>query len=331
MKCVKILLKDTEKVRRKLFSAGFIDTKYKISSGKKYSYIPVIREVNGFNVVNKILIKKNKAGSSLKDLLRNKLNSKEISLIKKAHDAVGDVAIVELDERLLKKKKVIADAFRAIHKNIRSVVRKIGGHGGNYRIQKYEVISGDKNLETLHKENGVIVKLDISKVYFSPRLAGERLRVAKSIKKGENVLVMFSGAGIYCFVIAKHSNANEIYGVEINPAGHGYALESLKLNKFRNVKFFLGDAKKAVPKLNRKFDRIIMPLPASSLKFLGLALKYIKNNGVIHLYFFSDEPGVKTVINFISGKCKCRILKIVRCGQQSPKIYRWCADFRVYQ
>ncbi len=331
MKCVKILLKDTEKVRRKLFSAGFIDTKYKISAGKKYSYIPVIGEVSGFNIINKNLIKKNKAGTSLKDLLKNKLNSEEISLIKKAHDIVGDVAIVELDERLLKKKKVIANAFRAIHKNIRSVVRKVGGHEGKYRVQRHELISGDKNLVTLHKESGVIVKLDISKVYFSPRLAGERLRVAKSIKKGENILVMFSGAGIYCFVIAKHSNANEVYGVEINPEGHSYALESLKLNKFRNVKLFLGDVKKVVPKLNKKFDRIIMPLPASSLKFLNLALKHVNDKGIIHFYFFSDDPGVKSVVDFIKKKCKCRILKIVRCGQQSPKIYRWCVDFKVYR
>lgn len=331
MKCVRILLKDTEKARRKLFSTGFIDKKYKISAGKKYSYIPVIGEVNGFNIINKNLIKKNKVGRSFKDLLKNKLNGKEISLIKKAHDVVGDVAIIELDERLLKKKKIIVDAFRTLHKNIRSVARKIGGHGGDYRIQKYEAISGDKNLETFHKESGVIVKLNVSKVYFSPRLAGERLRIAKNIKKGEDVLVMFSGAGIYCFVCAKHSNANEVYGVEINPEGYKYALESLKLNKFKNVKLFLGDVKKVVPKLNKKFDRIIMPLPASSLKFLNLALKHVNDKGIIHFYFFSDDPGVKSVVDFIKKKCKCRILKIVRCGQQSPKIYRWCVDFKVYR
>ena len=251
-------------------------------------YIPVVNNVYGFHIVDKKLNNSNYVTNDLRELLNNKLGNKEISLFKRAHDVVGDIAIVELDDPLLKKKKIIADAFRKVHKNVRSVVRKIGMHEGKYRIERYEVISGDKNLETIHRENGVILKLDIGKVYFSPRLAAERLRIARCVKKDEDVLVMFSGAGIYCFVIAKHSKANEIYGVEINPYGHKYALESLKLNKFRNAKFFLGDVRKVVPKFSKKFDRIIMPLPISSLEFLNLGLQYIKHGGFIHLYFFFE-------------------------------------------
>jgi len=330
MKCVKVLLKNTENTRKELVNKGLIDKRYKILSGRKYVYIPVIKNVSGFYIADKKLNERDRSTNDLRKVLSDKLGSAEISLFKRAHDVVGDVAIVEFDNRLLKKKKIIADAFRKMHKNIKSVVRKIGTHGGKYRIQKYEVISGDKNLETIHRENGIIVKLDISKVYFSPRLAAERLRIAKCVKKGENVLVMFSGAGIYCFVIARHSKASEIYGVEINPYGHKYALESLELNKFKNVKFFLGDVRRVVPKFEKKFDRIIMPLPASSLEFLDLGLQHIKHGGFIHLYFFSDDVGVNNVLDFIKKKCKCRILRVARCGQQSPRVYRWCADFRVY-
>ncbi len=331
MKCARVLLKDAEDTRRKLASKELIDKRYRILSGKKYVYIPVVKNIHGFNIVDKKLNKRDSSANNLMEVLEDILESGEISLFKRAHDVIGDVAVIEIDDRLLKKKKIIADAFRKVHKNIRSVARKIGMHEGKYRIQKYEVISGDKNLETIHRENGVILKLDIGRVYFSPRLAAERLRVARCVKKDENVLVMFSGAGIYCLVIAKHSKANEIYGVEINPYGHKYALESLKLNKFRNVKFFPGDVRRVVPKFEKKFDRIIMPLPASSLKFLDLGLKYIKNKGIIHLYFFSDEAGVRNVLDFIKKKCKCRILRVARCGQQSPKVYRWCADFKVYR
>ncbi len=330
MKCVKVLLKDTEKIRRKLINLGAIDKRFKISRDNKYSYIPVTKDLKGFDVVDKKLLKRDKSAGDLREVLKGKLSSDELSLIRKSYDAIGDVAIIEIDKKLLKKKKVIADVFREVHKSIKSVIRKIGGHEGKYRVQKYEVLFGGKNLETLYKENGIIVKLDVSKVYFSPRLAQERLRVAKSVKKNEDVLVMFSGVGVYCFVIARHSKAGEIYGIEINPHAHKYAVESLGLNKSRNVKLFLGDVRKVVPKLKKKFDRIIMPLPASSLKFLDLALNYVKRNGIIHLYFFSDESGAGSVADTIKSKCRCKVLKIVKCGQQSPRIYRWCIDFRVY-
>ena len=28
-------------------------------------------------------------------------------------------------------------------------------------------------------------------------------------------------------------------------------------------------------------------------------------------------------------KNKCRILRMVKCGQYSPRVYRYCVDFRV--
>jgi hypothetical protein len=43
-------------------------------------------------------------------------------------------------------------------------------------------MSGEKRTETTHKENGVNIKLDVEKCYFSPRLSQERLRIAKLVK-----------------------------------------------------------------------------------------------------------------------------------------------------
>ena len=79
---------------------------------------------------------------------------------------------------------------------------------------------------------------NVEKVYFSPRLATERLRIAKLVKKNESVLVMFSGSGAYPLVIAKNSNPNIIYGIEVNPIAHKYAEQNIFLNKITFIYCF---------------------------------------------------------------------------------------------
>jgi tRNA (guanine37-N1)-methyltransferase len=215
------------------------------------------------------------------------------------------------------------------------VVKKKGPHLGKYRIQKYELIAGEPKYEVIHKENQLNLKLNINETYYSPRSANERMRIARLVKPNESVLVMFSGIGPYALVLSKFSRAKKIIGVEINEKAHEYALENAKLNKSNNIEFYKGDVNKIVPKLNEKFDRIIMPLPKTSVTYLPLALKYIKHSGIIHFYDFSEESKIpSSTINKIQAACekskrKFKILKITKCGQQSPRVYRVCADFQV--
>ena len=107
-----------------------------------------------------------------------------------------------------------------------------------------------------------------------------------------------------------------------------------QLNKINNIKLVKGDVKKILPKLNKKFDRIIMPLPKGAENFLNLALTKIKKNGIIHFYSFAEENKYGNIIDIINKECKkskkqCKILKIVKCGQFSPRVFRICVDFEV--
>ena len=111
-------------------------------------------------------------------------------------------------------------------------------------------------------------------------------------------------------------------------------MENLKLNKISNVELIKGNVKNIIPKFNKKFDRIIMPLPKGAENFLNLALKKIKNNGKIHFYSFSEENNYDNIIKIINNECKkqnkkYKILKIVKCGQFSPRVLRICVDFKV--
>jgi len=261
--------------------------------------------------------------SKLKELLKNKLKKEDLKLVPNSFDVVGDIIILDLDKKLKKYQKLIAQTLLKVHKNIRVVVKKKGIHYGKYRLQRYKVIGGERRKETIHKENNVNIKLNIQTCYFSPRLGTERLRVASLVKAGEKILVMFSGVGPFPLAISKNSKVKEIYAIELNKKACKYAKENLKLNKISNIKLFCGDVRKVIPKLDKKFDRILMPLPKGAKTYLDLALKVIKTKGIIHLYMFLQEDEIKKVK--LEG---FKILRRVKCGQYSPRLYRVCLDIR---
>ncbi|MBI2549996.1 class I SAM-dependent methyltransferase family protein [Candidatus Woesearchaeota archaeon] len=254
----------------------------------------------------------------------------------RAFDIIGDIAIVEIPNRVKNRDKAIAGRIVARQKNVRAVYKRIGGHEGKLRIQKLKHIYGEKRTVTIHKENQVLLNLDIVKTYFSPRQATERKRVFLQIKKPEKVLVMFSGVGPFVIEIAKNTAAASVYGVELNKIAHKYATENVKLNKIEaKVKLFCGDVRKIVPKLKLKFDRITMPLPKGAEAFLGVAFAAAKKGTIIHFYDFEKEEDIpkkakeKVIKAAAAAKRKIKILNVVKCGQLAPRAYRVCVDFKV--
>lgn len=292
---------------------------------------------------------------NLKYYLKDKLSEKEIKLMPTSFDVVGDILIFsEFPKELAKKEKLIGKIILENYHHIKTVLKKTKKYSGKFRTPKLKIIAGEKIKETTHKENNVFIKLDVEKVYFSARMSSERKRIADLINPNEVVLVMFSGAAPYPLVIAKNSKAKEVYGIEINPTAHKYAVENVEKNKLEyKVKVFLGDVNKVMPKINKKFDmsinrnaifnharkpmvfdRILMPLPKGAESFLGLALKCIKKNGTIHFYDFLHEGEFEKAHDKIKKACeeakkKFKILNTVKCGQYSPGFYRVCADFQV--
>lgn len=271
----------------------------------------------------------------LRAFLKDRLNEKELSNLKTAYDIVGAIAIIEIPAELVKKEKIIAEAVLKLNKQVKTVLKKAGIHKGEFRLQKVKIIAGEKTKEAEYHENDIRLKLDVEKAYFSPRLSTERKRIAELVKKGEIVLVMFSGCGPYVCVIAKNTKAKEVYGVEINPVAHKYAEQNLRMNKIANASLFLGDARKVVPKLRKKFDRIAMPLPRSAEDFLDVALKAIKKGGTIHFYDFENERDMpQKSFEKIRKACKkakkkFKIIRWRKCGQYGPRKFRVVVDFRV--
>lgn len=57
------------------------------------------------------------------------------------------------------------------------VVVKKGFYEGVFRIRDYFIIWGGKWLIIVYKENGVEIKVDLSKVFFNLRMKGEWYRL----------------------------------------------------------------------------------------------------------------------------------------------------------
>jgi tRNA (guanine37-N1)-methyltransferase len=275
--------------------------------------------------------------TTIKQALKGKLTKKEMQSLRTSYDIIGSIAVVEIPPGLKKKEKLIADTLLKLHKNITTVLKKAGIHKGKYRRQKFTVIAGKKTKTAEYKENNAVLRLDVEKVYFSPRLGTERKRIYQLVKPGEKVLVMFSGCAPYPAVIARNTKAEEIYGIELNPAAHKFAEENIKLNKIKNVRLIKGDANEEAKKLKKKgikFDRIIMPLPKDAGIFIGAAFAAAKKGAVIHFYDFANEDEFKEKKEKIKEMCrthrkKCRILRVAKCGHYAPRVYRICIDFKV--
>lgn len=338
MLALKVEFKDAEKAKRKIMELGILSETHHALKTKTHIFFPLkskpSKKLSWGSIVEEELKEKEVPVKNMKELLKELLSKEELEKLKTAHDTVGTIAILEIDDSLRHKEKDIAKALLATNKSIKTVLRKDAGHEGEFRTQKMKWLAGEKTKEAIHRENNVMLKLNVETVYFSPRLSTERKRISDLVTDGEEVLVMFSGCAPYPCVLAKNTGARRIVGVEINPEGHAYGLENLKLNNIINVELFNGDVKKVVPELGMKFDRILMPLPKSAEDFLDVALGASKKGTIIHFYYFLHEDEFSKAEEMVNEACKkagvkWKKLDLVKCGQQAPHVFRICLDFKV--
>ncbi len=271
---------------------------------------------------------------NLKEALKDKLTEKELKNFVKSFDIIGDIAILEIPKELEKKEKEIAEVVVKIHPRIKTVCKKSGERFGEFRLRKMKILFG-KETETIHKEYGCKFKLDVTKVYFSPRESTERQRIAEQIKPKEKILVMFAGIGPYAIIIAKKQPKAKVYAIEINPDAYNYMVENIKLNKVEyQVIPILGDVNKECPKYFNFFDRIVMPLPKGAYEFLSLAIKCLKSKGIIHFYYWGGEDAFQKAEELIKNECKklgkkYKILNKRKVLPYGPRTYKICIDFQV--
>jgi tRNA (guanine37-N1)-methyltransferase len=296
MLALKVVFVDAEFAKQFLMANGLYDHRFRIARDSSHIYFPLIKRAKfpfKSQIVN-IQLEESGGRKDWKELLleRHVLNKKDLGEFVKSYDAMGDIAVIEMPIELEKKEREIAKVLLETHSNLKVVAKKTTGVLGEFRVKGLKVIAGEKRLITIYRENGCNFKIDLSKVYFSPRLSFERDRIARQVKKGEKVLALFAGAGFYPIIIAKKQKKCEIVAIELNPVGVKYMEENIKLNKMAGrINALEGDVlpilKKA--KFKRWATRAIMPLPHTGYEYLGKVIGACRKNAIIHFYYIPKD------------------------------------------
>lgn len=203
-----------------------------------------------------------------------------------SYERIGDIVVISELDRISKEDAV--EGVLEHNPGLDSILLKTENLSGEFRVGGYEKLYGKKT-ETVHREHGVRIKVDPTKMFFSEREGTERKRIFESVEEDEEILVMFSGAGPLPVTLAKNSDAGKIVGVEKNPEAVRYARENLAINGVEDqVEIIEGDVRKVCPDLG-KFDKVLMPSPTNALEFVEEALGRVDNNGVLVVYSISDK------------------------------------------
>lgn len=228
---------------------------------------------------------------NLRDALKGVLTEEEKKKLVTSFDLIGDIAVIDIPDELVGKEKLIGETLLKLHKNLKTVCKRSGIHEGDYRIRHVEVIAGEHNTETIHRESGVALKLDMNNVYFTPRLSHERERIASLVKPGEMIGAFFAGVGPFPLVIAKKHPDVKILAIELNPVAFEYLKHNINVNRAGGIiSAACGDVREIAPhELKGACDRILMPLPKGAEDFLDVAFVCAKKGCIIHFYSFGPE------------------------------------------
>jgi tRNA (guanine37-N1)-methyltransferase len=325
----KVKKEDCEKALKELHKRELVDSGFSLKKEGDFIIIPLKEKTDGFSLVEASFDKRDTKPASFKETLSSRLEEGQLSDVPLSYDVVGGVAVLSLPENLMDKKEIVKDAFLEFLPKIKTILLEKGPTDGTFRVPEYEILFG-KDTETIHRENGISMKLNLTTCYFSPRLSHERERIAAKVKDGEEVMVFFSGIGPYPLVMEKLSNPAHIDSIEINPDAVRYQRENIKLNKIEGkIEVFLGDVKKIAPKIKKKYDRIVMPAPLNAGDFLDEAKMLLKKGGTIHYYFFSGEEEMFKTQKKRLEQEGFKVLEESKCGQIGVRQWRLCMDAKL--
>lgn len=241
---------------------------------------------------------------------------------------VGDVAVILIPPNLEGQKRKIGEAIIQCHKNVTCVLNKISKLEGERRVASFEVLAGCWTV-TCHREFGFSYGLDVARVFFNPRLAYERMRVASKVRARERSIVPFAGVGP--FAIPAASAGARVLALEISSDSCRWLAKNARLNRVEekidivncDAFTFCGSLKKSGSKA--EFDRAIVPTPYGRDDILGLISSVVRPGGAIHFYTFKKRHQIDGLIKGF-GEEGLEVEFHRRCGNVAPGVSRWVFD-----
>ena len=304
IKHLKVLERDAQNARLVLEKSNALNDAFLPIKKGGYILWPLNFEVKGEIVVCEG-VKSKRNSRDYRKLLPVEIKS----LAPRSFDIFGDIGIIRIPDECLEYSDIIAKALLKSHLNLKKIALDKGVKG-EYRIRQLKMIIGDPDFVSLHKENGFEFKLDISKVYFSPRLSMERSRIYGMVKSGEKILDAF--AGVCPFSVSLASKGCILTAVDSNPDSEYWAHENFRLNKISksSYDFFCSKIEDMLPEL-KLYDRIIMNSPTTSLNYLQLLSSKLNIGGVIHLYTITENNTVFKIEDYLPSNFNCVFERVV--------------------
>jgi len=286
-------------------------------------------------------------------------------------DVIGDVAVVhELPPGCAgpEGRRAVGAAVLATNpRKIKVCVLRRGRLEGAAKAHGVELLAGRdrRPLVTTHWESGVGCVVRVGEVFFSPRMAPERLRLCRSVGPGERVLCLFSGVGAEALQIAARTAAAAVVCVELNPVAVACLRKGVALLAGREgrrgqdpaaaakLQVLEGDALALLPGLPvRGFDRCVAPRPKGpeagrdggggdgGRAFLAALLPALRPGGEVHWYDFATKAevaaGCPRTRALVAGCCAAaglaaEFLHAGPAGRRCVAAGQWrvCVDFRV--
>ncbi len=200
---------------------------------------------------------------------------------------IGSVILVEVSD--CPRPEEVGEALLAMHGSADTVLAR-GGIDGDHRKPTGEVIAGEGDTETVHREHGTEYALDLSEVMFSPGNKAERARMGEIVTDGERVLDMFAGIGYFTLPMAR--GGAHVTAVERNPDSFQYLVENVVRNGVQgSVETYRADNRDVIAGGRAEesettpfeFDRIVMGY-YDAYEYLDDAISVLSSGGVIHMH-----------------------------------------------
>ncbi len=270
----------------------------------------------------------------LREKMKGRLSESELELLPRSYQIVGRILLLKLKPELLERKNLVGSAIIEILPYVKTVcLQKQISHVE--RKPDIEVISGGNSFKALHRENGCVFEIDVSKSMFSKGNKAEKMRLVKLVSPGETIVDMFAGIGYWTIPIAKLANSKKVFSIDINYEAADFLEKNIFLNGLQEkAEVLKGDCRNFASLLENAADRIIMGYLFDTEKFLPAALKMAKDGCMIHFHRNVEMEKIGEMKEKLAGTaaangCEIEFVNTVKVKSYAPKVWHVVMDLKI--
>lgn len=224
---------------------------------------------------------------TLSDLLRERgWSDAELERAPASWAVVGSVVLVRVAD--CPRPEEVGEALLALVGGADTVLGR-ESIDGPHREPAVEVLAGEGDTETVHREHGTEYALDLSEVMFSPGNKAERVHMGEQVDETDRVLDTFAGIGYFTLPMAR--SGATVTAVERNPAAFAYLVENVVRNGVTDhVETYRADCRDVIAGFAAEttFDRIVMG-HYEAHEYLSDALTVLASGGTVHMHAATPE------------------------------------------